>query len=217
MHGYDGHPEIELALARLYEATKEQRYLTLANYFVEQRGTEPHFYDIEYEKRQQSCVPKSDGTPWMIKSKAYSQAHLPLSEQRTATGQAVRFVYLMTAVAHLARLRQNEQQRQTCLRLWQNMVQRQIYITGAIGSQGAGEAFSSDYDLPNDTAYAESCALLEHQLRIEGEQPLLNLRPANPEARARAAKMGFVEVDADNMVLDPEKSDKWVRNSDGEW
>ncbi|PPQ20069.1 Effector protein NopP [Bradyrhizobium sp. AC87j1] len=59
--------------------------------------------------------------------------------------------------------------------------------------------------------------LLEHQLRLDGEQPLLNLRPANREARARAAKMGFIEVDADNMVLDPEKSDKWVRNSDGEW
>ncbi|SFN98330.1 hypothetical protein SAMN05216573_1396 [Bradyrhizobium sp. Rc3b] len=158
LHGYDGHPEIELALARFYEATKEQRYLALANYFVEQRGTEPHFYDIEYEKRQQSCVPKSDDTPWMMKNKAYSQAHLPLSEQRTATGHAVRFVYLMTAVTHLARLRQDEQQRQTCIRLWQNIVQRQIYITGAIGSQGAGEAFSSDYDLSNDTAYAESCA-----------------------------------------------------------
>ncbi|WP_338129005.1 MULTISPECIES: beta-L-arabinofuranosidase domain-containing protein [Bradyrhizobium] len=125
---------------------------------MEQRGTEPHVYDIEYEKRQQSCARKSDGTPWTIKNKAYSQAHLPLSQQRTATGHAVRFVYLMTAVAHLARLRQNEQQRQVCLRLWQNMVQRQIYITGAIGSQGAGEAFSSEYDLPNDTAYAESCA-----------------------------------------------------------
>ncbi|WP_394569652.1 beta-L-arabinofuranosidase domain-containing protein [Bradyrhizobium sp. 31Argb] len=55
----------------------------------------------------------------------------------------------MTAVAHLARLRQNEQQRQACLRLWQNIVQRQIYITGGIGSQSFGEAFSSDYDLPN--------------------------------------------------------------------
>ncbi|MDA9408775.1 hypothetical protein XH80_19130 [Bradyrhizobium sp. CCBAU 45384] len=64
----------------------------------------------------------------------------------------------MTAVAHLARLRKNEQQRQTCLRLWRNMVERQIYITGAIGSQGTGEAFSSDYDLLNDAAYAEGCA-----------------------------------------------------------
>ncbi|MGY3131405.1 hypothetical protein ACVWZM_002087 [Bradyrhizobium sp. USDA 4501] len=59
--------------------------------------------------------------------------------------------------------------------------------------------------------------LLEHQLRMDGERPLLNLRPANPEARARAAKMGFVEVDEDNMVLDPEKSANWIRNSDGEW
>ncbi|MDA9504951.1 Effector protein NopP [Bradyrhizobium sp. CCBAU 11386] len=59
--------------------------------------------------------------------------------------------------------------------------------------------------------------LLEHQLRVDGERPLLNLRPANLEARARAAKMGFVEVDADNMVLDPEKSGKWVRNDDNEW
>jgi hypothetical protein len=57
--------------------------------------------------------------------------------------------------------------------------------------------------------------LLEHQLRMDGERPLLNLRPANPEARARAAKMGFVEVDEDNMVLDPEKSANWIRNSDG--
>ncbi|MDA9474373.1 hypothetical protein XI03_07580 [Bradyrhizobium sp. CCBAU 65884] len=59
--------------------------------------------------------------------------------------------------------------------------------------------------------------LLEHQLQTGGERPLLNLRPANPEARARAAKMGFVEIDADNMVLDPETSDKWVRNSLGKW
>ncbi|MVT55360.1 glycoside hydrolase family 127 protein [Bradyrhizobium yuanmingense] len=156
IHGYDGHPEIELALTRLYEVTLEPRYLTLANYFVEQRGTEPHFYDLEYEKRSRDR--KAHDKSWMVRRKDYSQAHLPVIEQRTATGHAVRFVYLMTGVAHLARLLQNEQQRQACLRLWQNMAQRQIYITGGIGSQSAGEAFSSDYDLPNDTAYAESCA-----------------------------------------------------------
>ncbi|UWU68093.1 glycoside hydrolase family 127 protein [Bradyrhizobium sp. NC92] len=156
LHGYDGHPEIELALTRLYEVTLEPRYLTLANYFVEQRGTEPHFYDLEYEKRSRDR--KAHDKSWMVRRKDYGQAHLPVTEQRTATGHAVRFVYLMTGVAHLARLLQNEQQRQACLRLWQNMAQRQIYITGGIGSQSAGEAFSSDYDLPNDTAYAESCA-----------------------------------------------------------
>ncbi|WP_407169085.1 beta-L-arabinofuranosidase domain-containing protein [Bradyrhizobium sp. ORS 111] len=63
LHGYDGHPEIELALTRLYEVTQERRYLTLANYLVEQRGTEPHFYDIEYEKRRQSGHVKSYGPP----------------------------------------------------------------------------------------------------------------------------------------------------------
>ncbi len=78
LHGYDGHPEIELALTRLYEVTQEQRYLTLANYFVEQRGTEPHFYDIEHEKRRQSCNLKSSGMPWTVQNKAYSQAHLPI-------------------------------------------------------------------------------------------------------------------------------------------
>ncbi|MCP6172663.1 glycoside hydrolase family 127 protein, partial [Klebsiella pneumoniae] len=78
---------------------------------------------------------------------------LPLAEQTTAVGHAVRFVYLMAGVAHLARLSKNEGKRQDCLRLWKNMVQRQLYITGGIGSQSSGEAFSSDYDLPNDTVY----------------------------------------------------------------
>lgn len=158
LHGYPGHPEIELALMRLYEVTRESRYMHLAKYFVEQRGTQPHFYDSEYEKRGKTSWWHNYGPAWMVKDKAYSQAHLPLAEQQTAIGHAVRFVYLMTGVAHLARLSQDEQKRQDCLRLWDNMASRQLYITGGIGSQSSGEAFSSDYDLPNDTVYAESCA-----------------------------------------------------------
>lgn len=158
LHGYPGHPEIELALMRLFEVTQQPRYLALVNYFVEQRGTQPHFYDEEYEKRGQTSYWNTYGPAWMVKDKAYSQAHQPLSEQQAAIGHAVRFVYLMTGVAHLARLSQDERKRQDCLRLWQNMAQRQLYITGGIGSQSSGEAFSSDYDLPNDTVYAESCA-----------------------------------------------------------
>lgn len=158
LHGYPGHPEIELALMRLYEVTQEPRYMALVNYFVEQRGTQPHFYDVEYEKRGRTSYWHNYGPAWMVKDKAYSQAHQPLSEQQTAIGHAVRFVYLMTGVAHLARLSQDEGKRQDCLRLWNNMAQRQLYITGGIGSQSSGEAFSSDYDLPNDTVYAESCA-----------------------------------------------------------
>jgi len=158
LHGYPGHPEIELALMRLHDVTQEPRYLALVNYFVEQRGTQPHFYDSEYEKRGKTSYWNTYGPAWMIKDKAYSQAHQPIAAQQTAIGHAVRFVYLMTGVAHLARLSNDEAKRQDCLRLWHNMAQRQLYITGGIGSQSSGEAFSSDYDLPNDSVYAESCA-----------------------------------------------------------
>ena len=158
LHGYPGHPEIELALMRLYEVTDNPRYLNLVNYFVDERGAKPHFYDIEYEKRGRTSHWNIYGPAWMVKDKAYSQAHEPLALQQTAIGHAVRFVYLLAGVAHLARLHKDEEKRQTCLRLWDNMVQRQMYITGGIGSQSSGEAFSSDYDLPNDTVYAESCA-----------------------------------------------------------
>ncbi|EDZ6643603.1 glycoside hydrolase family 127 protein [Salmonella enterica] len=158
LHGYPGHPEIELALMRLYEVTEQPRYMTLASYFIGQRGAQPHFYDEEYEKRGQTSYWHTYGPAWMVKDKAYSQAHLPISQQQTAIGHAVRFVYLMTGVAHLARLSNDEGKRQDCLRLWKNMAQRQLYITGGIGSQSSGEAFSSDYDLPNDSVYAESCA-----------------------------------------------------------
>ena len=158
LHGYPGHPEIELALMRLYDVTQEPRYLSLVKYFIEQRGVQPHFYDIEYEKRGRTSYWNTYGPAWMVKDKAYSQAHQPLAEQQTAIGHAVRFVYLMAGMAHLARLSHDEGKRQDCLRLWKNMAQRQLYITGGIGSQSSGEAFSSDYDLPNDTVYAESCA-----------------------------------------------------------
>ena len=158
LHGYPGHPEIELALMRLYDVTQEPRYIALVKYFVEARGTQPHLYDIEYEKRGKTSYWNTYGPAWMVMDKPYSQAHQPISEQPVAIGHAVRFVYLMAGVAHLARLSQDEGKRQDCLRLWKNMAQRQLYITGGIGSQSSGEAFSSDYDLPNDTVYAESCA-----------------------------------------------------------
>lgn len=158
LHGYPGHPEIELALMRLYDVTQEPRYLNLVKYFIEERGAQPHFYDIEYEKRGRTSYWNTYGPAWMVKDKAYSRAHLPLAAQQTAIGHAVRFVYLMAGMAHLARLSNDEGKRQDCLRLWNNMAQRQLYITGGIGSQSSGEAFSSDYDLPNDTVYAESCA-----------------------------------------------------------
>lgn len=158
LHGYPGHPEVELALLRLHETTGEPRYRSLAQYFIEQRGTWPHFYDIEYERRGRTSFWDNHGRDWMVRDKAYSQAHLPIVEQTAATGHAVRFAYLLTGVAHLARLSGDEAKREACLRLWDDMAQRQMYVTGGIGAQGWGESFTSAYDLPNDSAYTESCA-----------------------------------------------------------
>jgi DUF1680 family protein len=177
LRGYPGHPEIELALMRLYEVTQEPRYQALACYFVEERGKQPYYYDIEFEKRggTRHWVGWGDAWPGMIKDKTYTHAHKPLAEQHEAVGHAVRSVYLMTGLAHIARITQDEEKRQTCLRIWNNMVQRRMYITGGIGSQGIGEAFTSDYDLPNDTAYGESCASIglmmfaRRMLEMEGD------------------------------------------------
>ncbi|GHH58516.1 glycoside hydrolase family 127 protein [[Pseudomonas] boreopolis] len=175
LQGYPGHPEVELALLRLYEATGEERYRALARYFIDQRGSRPHWYDIEHERRGGVSYWDNHGKDWMVRDKAYSQAHLPLVEQQHATGHAVRFVYLLAGAAHLARLDGDAAKREACLRLWHDMSARQMYVTGGIGAQGWGESFTSAYDLPNDSAYAESCAgvglmmFAKRMLQMEGE------------------------------------------------
>ncbi|MDN8599358.1 glycoside hydrolase family 127 protein [Citrobacter sp. S2-9] len=175
LRGYPGHPEIELALMRLYEVTHEPRYQALARFFLEERGKQPYYYDIEFAKRGGSWHWDGWADAWMVKDKAYTHSHKPLSEQSEAVGHAVRSVYLMTGLAHITRMTGDEEKRQTCLRIWNNMVQRRMYITGGIGSQGIGEAFTSDYDLPNDTAYGESCASIglmmfaRRMLEMEGD------------------------------------------------
>ncbi|MEH7119821.1 beta-L-arabinofuranosidase domain-containing protein [Neobacillus vireti] len=155
LHGYDGHQEIELALIKLYEVTSNEKYLRLSQYFLEERGKKPHFYEEEFEIRGRTHHwPDS----WMIRNKEYSQAHKPVSEQDRAVGHAVRFVYMCTGMAHLAAVTGNREMCEASKRLWNNMVSKNMYITGGIGSQSHGEAFSTDYDLPNDTVYAETCA-----------------------------------------------------------
>ena len=181
LRGYPGHPEIELALMRLYEVTQEPRYQALARFFLEERGQQPYYYDIEFAKRGGTWHWDNWGEAWMVKDKAYTHAHKPLAQQSEAVGHAVRSVYLMTGLAHIARMTNDEKKRQTCLRIWNNMVQRRMYITGGIGSQGIGEAFTSDYDLPNDTAYGESCASIglmmfaRRMLEMEGDAHYANV------------------------------------------
>lgn len=156
LKGYDGHEEIELALVKLYKVTGNDRYLKLSTFFINERGKEPYYFLEEWKKRggvshwQKGISPEPDMT--------YYQAHKPVRDQREAVGHAVRAVYLYTAMADMADLTGDETLVTACRNLWDNIVNKRMYITGGIGSTYQGEAFTFDYDLPNDTAYQETCA-----------------------------------------------------------
>lgn len=150
--GYPGHPEIELALVKLYRVTGEKRYLKLSKFFVEERGKKPLYFEIEAKERGE------EKPRWPFWTPAYCQAHLPVREQTEAVGHAVRAMYLYSAMADLALETGDETLFSACERLWENVTKRRIYITGGVGSDVEGEAFTFDYDLPNDRAYAETCA-----------------------------------------------------------
>jgi DUF1680 family protein len=154
LRGYCGHPEIELALVKLAETTGERSYVELARFFIDERGREPYYFDLEYERRGRTHIlPEFRGF-----GRAYLQAHLPVRQQATAEGHAVRVTYLFSAVADVARLTGDASLRDACRRVWENVTERRMYVTGGIGSTSFGESFTLDYDLPSDTMYAETCA-----------------------------------------------------------
>jgi len=156
IRGYDGHEEVELALFKLYKVTGNNRYLNLSKYFIDERGVEPHFFDIEWEKRGKTEFwPNGEMRAW---GKSYFQAHLPIRQQSSAEGHAVRAVYMCMAMADVAAETGDMELFQACKKLWENIVLKRMYITGGIGSTSIGESFTFDYDLPNDTVYAETCA-----------------------------------------------------------
>lgn len=152
--GYPGHQEIEVALVKLYQATGNRSYLTLADYFIRQRGQEPNYLMEEYKSRQgRNLFPE-----FREYDDKYAQVHAPVLKQETAEGHAVRAVYMYSAMADLARVERDEEMAAACQRLYENIVKKRMYITGGIGSSGTLERFTADYDLPNDRMYCESCA-----------------------------------------------------------
>jgi len=171
IRGYDGHQEIELALIKLYKATGEEKYLRLSKYFIDERGRRPHFFIQEWEKRGRTYHFPGHGTPNL----EYNQSHVPVREQKTAVGHAVRAVYMYSAMADLALLTHDEELAASCRTLWDDITKKQMYITGGIGSTSHGEAFTFEYDLPNDTVYAETCASIgliffaQRMLRLEAK------------------------------------------------
>lgn len=139
-HVPSGHPIIEMALCKLYKVTGEQRYLDMARYFVEEtgRGTDGH------------------------KLSEYSQDHKPILQQDEMAGHAVRAGYLYSGVADVASLTGDTAYFHALTRLWDNLAGRKLYITGGMGSRAQGEGFGPDYELPNHTAYCETCAAISN-------------------------------------------------------
>jgi Uncharacterized protein conserved in bacteria len=133
-----GHEEIELALIKLYHATGEKRYLLLSSFFIDKRGTGS----------------RGDVT------NPYAQDHAPVREQTTPEGHAVRAMYLYCGMADVARETGDEALFLACERIFQNTIKKRMYVSGGIGSTPAGETFTVDYDLPNVTAYTETCAAI---------------------------------------------------------
>lgn len=156
MRGYDGHPEVELALVKLYQATDNRKYLELSKFFVDERGQQPHFFDLEAEEREGA----GEGSHREKRLYDYFQAHLPVREQFTAEGHSVRAVYLYSAMVDLAVDYNDVELLNVCKKLWQDVVQRKMYIIGGIGSSAHEERFTVPFDLPNDRAYTETCAAI---------------------------------------------------------
>ncbi len=150
--GYCGHPEVELALVKLYKATGERRYLNLAKYFIDERGQQPHYFDIEARERGE------DPRKFWAKTYRYCQAHVPVREQTTAVGHAVRACYLYSGMADIAAQTHDTALWAACRSIWEDLTQHQMYVTGGLGPAHSNEGFTFAYDLPNEEAYAETCA-----------------------------------------------------------
>lgn len=142
--GYCGHPEIELALIRLYRATGEHRYLELARFFLVNRGRK--FFAQEHN----IPLDQYDGSIW--------QDNVPLAEHKEIVGHAVRAAYLFAGATDLVAETGDETLLRMLLRVWDNTINRRTYITGGIGNEAKHEGFTRDYELPNRTAYQETCA-----------------------------------------------------------
>src|SRR5882757_10241339 len=143
-HVAPGHEIVEMGLVRLYRISGKKEYLGLAKFFLEQRG------ERQYNKESKN--------PW--ENGSYWQAHEPVTLQDEALGHAVRAMYLYSAMTDIAALTDDTTYVKAVDRLWENMVGKKMYLHGGIGSVPDGEQFGPNYDLPNLTTYAETCAAI---------------------------------------------------------
>ena len=142
-----GHQEIEMGLVKLFQVTGDQRYLNLAKFFLDERG--------HAHARKLYVAFDNPG---------YMQDHLPVVEQKEAVGHSVRAVYMYSGMADVATLTNTAAYVEAIDTIWENVVSRKLYLTGGIGARHKGEAFGDDYELPNLTAYAETCAAIANAM-----------------------------------------------------
>lgn len=158
------HPEIELALVKLYRCTGEERFLELAKHFVDKRGT---VCDVN-DKSEMSNEPMPVGVP-----PQHNQSHMPAREQKTAVGHAVCASYFYSGMADVAAETDDGALFDACTAIFDDIYEHKMYITGGTGSTGYGESYTLPYDLPNQTAYCETCAAIafimfaERMLRLK--------------------------------------------------
>jgi DUF1680 family protein len=150
--GYPGHPELELALIKLGRVTGEKRYIDLAKFFVDERGQDPLFFEQEARDRDE----KPGG--FYFGTLEYCQAHKPVRAQTEVVGHAVRAAYLYAGMADVATEFADDTLTGPLETLWSHLVDRNLYITGGFGPSARNEGLTEDYDLPNQSAYAEICA-----------------------------------------------------------
>jgi DUF1680 family protein len=147
--GFPGHQEIEIGLVKLHRVTGDEKYLKQAKFFLDERGRVKH----------KKMFPESSSFS-IYNQESYLQAHKPVIEQTEAVGHAVRAAYMYSGMADVAALTGDEAYIRAIDRIWNNVVSKKLYVTGGIGSRHEGEAFGDDYELPNATAYNESCAAI---------------------------------------------------------
>jgi DUF1680 family protein len=151
--GYPGHQEIELALIKLYRLIGDRRRLDLAAYFIDERGRQPPHYFTE-----EALARGDDPTSYWAGTYEYNQSHIPVREQTKMVGHAVRAMYMASGMADLALELGDDGLKRACEALWRDVTTAQMYVTAGLGPKETNEGFTEPYDLPNETAYAETCA-----------------------------------------------------------
>jgi DUF1680 family protein len=146
-----GHQEIEIGLVKLYRVTKDKRYLDFARFLLDMRGRS--------DKRPLFPDPANSG-----QGSFYLQDQVPVTQQKTAVGHAVRAGYMYAAMSDIAAIQKDKAYMNALLAIWNDVVERKQYLTGGLGARGHGEAFGEAYELPNDVAYAETCAAVANLL-----------------------------------------------------